>query len=78
MGQPAMHGRNVVRDILVNILSRQLFRQQQYGTLHARRFFAAVPETLYDVLGVAKTASKPVIKAAFRKVATGHAFVTKS
>lgn len=68
-----MRSRNVFLTYAVNTLARQPGREQHFGTLYPRRCFSAVPETLYEVLGVSKTASKIHIKAAFRKVGVLHA-----
>jgi hypothetical protein len=54
-------------------LSRQPGQRQRTGTLSPRRCFSVVPGKLYEILGVSKTASKTVIKAAFRKVGVLHA-----
>ena len=64
-----MPGSDAITRLVVNTLSWQACRGQCLGAIQARRCFAAVPETLYEVLGVAKTAEKLSIKAAFRKVA---------
>ena len=63
-----MHGSDVLKRLVVTILSSQSYRGQRCGADQARRCFAAVPETLYEVLGVGRKANKPIIKAAFRKV----------
>ena len=64
-----MPGSDAITRLVVNTLSWQACRGQYLGAIQARRCFAAVPETLYEVLGVARTAKKLSIKAAFRKVA---------
>lgn len=68
-----MRSRNVFLTYAVNTLSRQPGREQHFGTLYRRRCFSVVPETLYEVLGVSETASKTIIKAAFRQVGVLHA-----
>lgn len=55
--------------LLLSAIPRQSCLEQRCSAVCSRRSFAALPETLYEVLGVKSTASKPVIKAAFRKKA---------
>ena len=60
-----MRSRDTVQALIVKSLFR---RKQQYCAASPRRFCSALPTNFYALLGVARTASKPVIKAAFREV----------
>ena len=60
-----MRGRDTVQALIVTSLFRH---GQQHCAAYPRRFCSALPRNLYETLGVASTASKPVIKEAFRKV----------
>ena len=59
------------RDTVQALIFKTLFRHgQQHCAAYPRHFYCALPTSFYEILGVADTASKPVIKAAFRKVLT--------